>query len=138
MSEEAIALFNKIADTVQNKNDLVTLVDDSGFTPFLRFIQTFATNGSATLNSFFNKLKEEKIAKKQEEWDKKHGTVKKAKKEKRAAKLRGGARTKQTARRVFGAPVSSRAARVSRPAAAAAMHAISAEFDSRPVSLSQE
>ena len=153
MSEEGLNLFNTIADKVKNQNGLVTLVDNVGYTPFLRFIQAFANNGNSTLQNFLGKFKQERLAKKQAEWDEKHGVnTKKGKKEKKEKKLRGGARTKQTARVSTGgkAPrkqLASRAARRTAPFGGfgrlGGFGGIGGqndeeELDSRPVSLTQE
>ena len=62
-------MFKKVAGIVGAKNNLASLVDKTGFTPFLKVVQTFADSAEDILNSYVEDLKEAKLTEKQTKKD---------------------------------------------------------------------
>jgi len=124
LEKGAIELYKGISEKIKNKNSLESFVDAEGFTPFLRLIQTFANGAKGVLNNFFEEVKKDKLEAKQREWDKTHKTVTT---DGAATSLRGGARTKQTARKTFGHSLAAQPAETNDD-----------PFDTRPVNLTRK
>lgn len=128
LEKGAIELYKTISEKIKNKNSIESFVDAQGFTPFLRLIQTFANGAQGILDSYFEQVKKEKLEAKQKEWDQTHKTSTAGETDQAAVSLRGGARTKQTARRIFGG------AQFGAPQP----EANDDPFDTRPVNLTQK
>jgi hypothetical protein len=103
MEEKGIDLFHRITDLIGSKDGLHDCVDSEGFTPVLKLLQAYSSGAYKLLGQYYNELSAAALEKKQKEFDAQHGrTTKLAGGNDFEVTLRGGARTKQTARKSTG------------------------------------
>jgi len=99
-NEKGIEIFHKIAGKVGSEDGLASLLDEDGFTPILSYFKSFSENAENAHQNCYNKIYDAMLKKKQNEYDTKHGRQNSFidDEEDEEITLRGGARTKQTAR----------------------------------------